>query len=55
MSNPTLMDELRTWWLSLPAEYLFLLALPFVVGIAGLLRLPKGDDRRSRRPDDGHA
>jgi uncharacterized protein YfaA (DUF2138 family) len=26
-----------TWWASVPAEFAFLLALPFIIGAAGLL------------------
>ncbi len=32
----TLVVELVDWWQALPADFAFLVALPFVVGAAGL-------------------
>lgn len=39
MSAPTMIKEFHAWLLSLPAEFVFLLALPFLVVLAGLLRM----------------
>jgi len=37
MSFEALIVASREWWFSLPLEFQFLLVLPFLVGIAGLV------------------
>lgn len=41
------LESWTRWWDGVPAVFAFLLALPFVVALAGLLRLAlrRGDDR----------
>lgn len=45
---PGWLMQLHAWWTELPREWVFLLALPFVVALAGWLadgQLPRRDDR----------
>jgi len=59
MHNSSIMTELHAWFLSLPPDFVFLLALPFLVAFAGLLRVQFADpgslrttERRQGHPGD---
>ncbi len=45
-----IINDVLMWLESLPAEFAFLLALPFVVAVAGLIADPPQRARRKPRP-----
>ena len=48
MSAPTMIKEFHAWLLSLSPEFVFLLALPLLVAVAGLLRVRFFDQARDK-------
>lgn len=48
MSPATLIADFSDWLSTLPPDFTFLLALPFVVGLAGLLRHALTRERKSQ-------
>ena len=52
----TRFEQLIDWFATLPAEFAFLLALPFLVAIVGLLRkeTPRQETRHNPRKPANH-
>jgi hypothetical protein len=48
MPEPTIFREIHAWFLSLSPEFAFLLALPFLGALAGLLRERFSDQGRDK-------
>jgi hypothetical protein len=48
--STTLLDEWTEWWSTVPPEFAFLLALPFVIAALGLWRVTRRRERGTQPP-----
>lgn len=54
METGNWIEDFREWLEALPADFAFLLVLPFIVALAGLLRYAAERERRTKQEQHAH-